>query len=162
MPLTESGTQWESRTVRMLKSIGVPVVTYKEYTTAPFLGRNKRIVAITNHPYKSPFRQQGKHRVGIADVMLVDNRTGEKFRVECKTQRTSGTVDEKFLGLVSAASLRNRGYDKLFLVIQGSTPRALEHVKDAIARGAHIELFTSLTDLKNRLMAWLTLAHQLR
>lgn len=82
------GRTLEQVVISTMKQKGFPVVSHRQWQTNP---KSYGVeLLLTNVPYETIYGHQGK-----TEFKLCSQKYGE-YRIECKWQQSSGSVDEKF------------------------------------------------------------------
>lgn len=159
MPDTSSGLEFEETVERMLNRIML-VLPRKQFTNAGSL--NGRQVAVKKARYKSSMKNvpvgadpvTGKKRRATSTAeFVVYQPDGSRIRIEAKSMKSAGSVDEKALKLIADVRVPNKGYDVLAVITSGVTSRFIATLADAASRRTDIKLFQSVKDLRAYLTA---------
>ena len=125
------GRTLESVVINTLEQKGLKRVPYKEYTQGLNLYGDELL--LTNVPYETIYGHQGK-----TEFKIQSKRYGE-YRIECKWQQSSGSVDEKFPYLYLNC-IEKMPETNIIIIVdgQGAKPGAVKWLR----RAAEVKLYT--------------------
>lgn len=118
------GRTLESVVINTLEQKGLRKVPYKEYAQGLKLYGDELL--LTNVPYETIYGHQGK-----TEFKIQSKRYGE-YRIECKWQQSSGSVDEKFPYLYLNC-IEKMPETNIIIIIdgQGAKPGAINWLRQA-------------------------------
>lgn len=117
---------------RVLESSVISILQHKGFTVVPFSQWQKQPehfgneLLLTNVPYQTIYGHQGK-----TEFKISSQKYGE-YRIECKWQQSSGSVDEKFPYLYLNC-IEQMPESNIIIIIDGSgaKPGAVEWIRQA-------------------------------
>ena len=126
------GRTLESVVISTLEQKGFRKVPYKEYLNGLNIYGDELL--LTNVPYETIYGHKGK-----TEFKIQSQRYGE-YRIECKWQQSSGSVDEKFPYLYLNC-IEKMPENNIIIIIdgQGAKPGAI----DWLRRAACLKLYSS-------------------
>jgi hypothetical protein len=126
------GRTLESVVINTLEQKGFQKVPYKEYSQGLNLYGDELL--LTNVPYETIYGHQGK-----TEFKIHSKRYGE-YRIECKWQQSSGSVDEKFPYLYLNC-IEKMPENNIIIIVdgQGAKPGAINWLSQA----ARLKLYTN-------------------
>jgi hypothetical protein len=116
-----SGTQFEKKIEQIVNDAGFEVVSYQEWILS---GRNDHVLVS-----RVPYTRLGGSKGFLEYVLVID---GERIRLECRSQTSSGSVDEKYDNVIRTA-LTSKDHPHFTLIIHagtGARQTMIEELKD--------------------------------
>lgn len=125
------GRTLESVVINTLEQKGLKKVPYKEYARGLKLHGDELL--LTNVPYETIYGHQGK-----TEFKIQSKRYGE-YRIECKWQQSSGSVDEKFPYLYLNC-IEKMPETNIIIIVdgQGAKPGAVKWLRRAAVKSQYI------------------------
>ena len=121
------GRTLESAIINIMSQKGFDVVPYRDWEKRP--GQYSGELLLKNVPYETLYGHRGS-----TEFKIVSGKYGD-YRIECKWQQTSGSVDEKFPYLYLNC-IEKMPEENIIVVVDGSGAKhgAVEWLKNAAER----------------------------
>jgi len=107
-----AGRKLERNVETILNNLGIPSISYKEWLDNP--ESDSKYILLKNVPYRNIYGGQGR---GEFVLLKVGDDLSNGIRIECRSQKVSGSVDEKLPYLFENALAFDQ--KEVILVIDG-------------------------------------------
>ncbi|MGE5549768.1 MAG: PD-(D/E)XK nuclease superfamily protein [Bacteroidota bacterium] len=125
----KSGRVLENVVETIYRSHGYEIIPYVEYARDQANHAGKRLL-LKHVPYTSIYGH-----AAVSEFVAVEP-SGERVRIECKWQQSSGSVDEKFVYLNAVEAMPE---ERIIILVDGggAKPNAVAWLKHAAAQGMY-------------------------